>query len=74
MDRGKAEREKKQVDDYIKKHDIQNTISVAVNDVLADRPHDPLLRIGSLLVRADRSRGILNVVARCVALTVLFTI
>ncbi len=64
MDRAKAEREKRDVEAYLKKHDIESTVSLTINDVLAERPHDPLLRIGTTLQRADCTRGILNVVAR----------
>jgi hypothetical protein len=62
-DRAAASREKKLVDDYLARHDLQGVLALHLNDLVVSRPADPLRRIAMELLKVDRSRGILNLSA-----------
>lgn len=62
-DQEEQARERDQVEAYVGEHALERTLTDLLNDVVADRPADPLLALSSLLLARSTAsaRGILHV-------------
>lgn len=62
-DQEEQARERDLVEAYVSEHALERTLTELLNDVVADRPADPLLALSSLLLARSTAsaRGILHV-------------